>query len=64
MRVNGTETTLREPITLAEYLKREGYDSARVAVERNGHIVPKSGFQDTELSDQDTLEIVHFVGGG
>ena len=36
----------------------------RVAVERNGDIVPKSKFQETMLSDADTLEIVTFVGGG
>lgn len=64
MRINGKETPLEQPITLDRYLKQEGYDSKRVAVERNGEIVPKAVFQDTELSDADTLEIVHFVGGG
>lgn len=64
MRMNGKETPLRQPVTLARYLEQEGYDSKRVAVERNGEIVPKAAFQDTELSDADTLEIVHFVGGG
>lgn len=64
MRVNGKEYELKGPVSLAEFLQQEGYDAARVAAERNGQIVPKSRFQDTELSETDTLEIVHFVGGG
>lgn len=64
MRVNGSECQLKEPVSLAQYLRQEGYGEGRVAVEKNGEIVPKSHFQDTVLSDSDTLEIVHFVGGG
>jgi thiazole synthase len=36
----------------------------KVAVERNGEIVPRSTLQHAALADGDTLEIVHFVGGG
>ncbi len=36
----------------------------KVAVERNGEIVPRSTLQNAGLADGDTLEIVHFVGGG
>lgn len=64
MRVNGKEYELKGSVSLAEFLQQEGYDAARVAAERNGQIIPKSRFQDTELSETDTLEIVHFVGGG
>lgn len=64
MRINGKEIPLQQPITLARYLEQEGYDSKRVAVERNGEIVPKAAFREIDLSDADTLEIVHFVGGG
>jgi len=35
-----------------------------VAVERNGQIVPHSTFDQTELTDGDTLEVVTLVGGG
>lgn len=36
----------------------------RVAVERNGDIVPRSKWETTELREEDKLEIVQFVGGG
>ncbi|HEX7951560.1 MAG TPA: sulfur carrier protein ThiS [Burkholderiales bacterium] len=36
----------------------------RIALERNGEIVPRSDFPDLELQDGDALEIVVAVGGG
>ena len=59
MKVNGKQQALSAPVSLTQYLKENGYNEKRVAVERNGEIIP-----DTILSDADTLEIVHFVGGG
>ena len=50
--------------TLADYLADAGFDSRRVAVERNGEIVPKRLYGETVLADGDTLEVVGFVGGG
>lgn len=50
--------------TLAEYLTAAGFDQRRVAVERNGAIVPKAAYAETVLSDGDSLEVVSFVGGG
>lgn len=41
-----------------------GLDPSRVAVELNGGIVPRSDFKETVLKNGDSLEIVHFVGGG
>jgi thiazole synthase/sulfur carrier protein len=41
-----------------------GLDSRKVAVERNLEIVPRSAYAETELSDGDRIEIVHFIGGG
>ncbi len=64
MKVNGKQQALSAPVSLTQYLKENGYNGKRVAVERNGEIIPKAKFQDTILSDADTLEIVHFVGGG
>jgi thiamine biosynthesis protein ThiS len=51
-------------ITLQDYLLREGYRPDRVAVELNGNIVPKRTYDETILVDEDSLEIVQFVGGG
>lgn len=50
--------------TLAEYLATTNYDPKRIAVERNGDIVPKAQYDVTVLQDGDTVEVVSFVGGG
>lgn len=62
--VNGAARTLRAPLTVAELLEQEGLAGKRVAVERNGAIVPKSAHADTRLAAHDRLEIVVAVGGG
>lgn len=41
-----------------------GLTGKRLAIERNGEIVPRSTFADIELNDGDKLEIVGAVGGG
>ncbi len=50
--------------TVAEYLAATNYDPKRVAVERNGAIVPKAQYGETILVDGDSVEVVSFVGGG
>ena len=64
MIINGENQTLLEPVYLDVFLKREGYQKNRIAVERNGEIVPKSEYEKVIVTDSDTLEIVTFVGGG
>lgn len=51
-------------ITVAILLEREGLAGKRLAVEKNGAIVPKSRHADTPLAPGDRLEIVVAVGGG
>ena len=60
---NGTEQPL-EGQTLAAYLHGAGYDVTRIAVEKNGVIVPKDRYEETILEAGDSLEVVSFVGGG
>ena len=62
--VNGKEISAAVGTNLAEYLATNGYEASRLAVERNGEIVPKSQYAQTILQDGDTVEIVRFVGGG
>jgi len=50
--------------TIAALVRELELDPAKVAVERNREIVPRSTLADAPLQDGDTLEIVHFVGGG
>ncbi len=49
---------------LTDHLAAENYDPKRIAVERNGEIVPKSQYNEIILADGDVIEIVSFVGGG
>ncbi len=49
---------------LAQLLEELSYQAGRIAVERNGEIVPKAQYGAVTLEDGDTLEVVRFVGGG
>ena len=62
--VNGEPRAVARSTTIAALLAELGVAVARVAVERNLEIVPKSQYLGTALSDGDRIEIVHFVGGG
>lgn len=64
VRVNGEERVLPKPTSVSDLLAQLGLAPARVAVEFNLEILPKPSYPDTLLSDDDRLEIVHFVGGG
>ena len=58
------EPALADYATVAALLDGLGHAGKRVAVERNGEIVPKSLHSTTLLSDGDSIEIVVAVGGG
>jgi thiazole synthase len=51
-------------LTVDELLRHLSLDPAKVAVERNLEIVPKSTYRAVGLSEGDRLEIVQFIGGG
>ncbi len=61
--LNG-ETRSTDAASLADLVRELDLEPAKVAVERNREIVPRSTLAETPLQDGDTLEIVHFVGGG
>ncbi|PKB13979.1 thiazole-phosphate synthase [Novosphingobium kunmingense] len=61
--VNG-EPRRAAPGSIASLVAALELDPAKVAVERNGEIVPRSTLAAVPLADGDVLEIVHFVGGG
>ncbi len=63
VKINGASLDLAGK-TLMEYLETTAYDVRRIAVERNGEIVPKAKYPEVVLMDGDTLEVVSFVGGG
>jgi len=62
--VNGAKQRLAPDTDIAVLLERLQLAGKRVAVERNGEIVPRSCFAQTALANGDRLEIVVAVGGG
>jgi len=63
IKINGSSYEWKE-ISLFSALETLGFDPVRIAVERNGEVVPRAQYKDTMLRDGDVLEVVRFVGGG
>ncbi|NLR39254.1 sulfur carrier protein ThiS [Novosphingobium sp. ERW19] len=61
--VNG-EPRRAAPGSIADLVRSLELEPTKVAVERNGEIVPRSTLADVAIAEGDVLEIVHFVGGG
>ena len=62
--LNGLRRQFPEPLTVAALVETLGYVGKRIAVERNGEIVPRGRHGEVVLADGDKLEIVVAVGGG
>jgi thiazole synthase len=62
--LNGEARRLDAPLSVRGLLESLGLDPAKIAVERNLEIVPRSRYGDIALTQGDRLEIVHFIGGG
>ncbi|HYG55779.1 MAG TPA: sulfur carrier protein ThiS [Burkholderiales bacterium] len=62
--VNGAQHSFDKPVEISTVLSRLNLLGKKLAVERNGEIVPRSAHAQTLLADGDHLEIVVAVGGG
>jgi sulfur carrier protein len=62
--VNGQVKRIEPGVNVARLLESLELAGKRVAVERNGEIVPRSLYAATRLAEGDQLEIVIAVGGG
>ena len=62
--MNGEHRRVPDGVSITEMLNEIGIDPARVAVERNLEIVPRSSLSEVSVENGDNYEIVHFVGGG
>lgn len=62
--VNGSAMELQDGFTISDLLTQLELEPPLVAVERNLEIVPKARYGEQVISEGDTIEIVHFVGGG
>lgn len=64
VRVNGESVSDAVGKTVSAYLEHAGYTPEHIAVELNLEILPKGKYSETVISDGDSIEIVHFMGGG
>lgn len=62
--LNGDPIETPDGLTIQGLLEFLKLTDGPVAVERNREVVPRAEHASAQLRDGDTLEIVHFVGGG
>lgn len=62
--INGQSHELAAPLTVADLLAELSLSGRRLAVERNGEVLPKSLHAGTSVADGDRFEIIVAVGGG
>lgn len=62
--INGESRQFPTPLTVAALVDTLGYSGKRIAIERNGEIVPRGRHGEVTLADEDHIEIVVAVGGG
>ncbi len=64
MKINGKEVALEQEITLDALMESQGFDIRKIAVMKNGEIIPKADYSQTIVNNEASLEVVSFVGGG
>ena len=62
--INGEPRSFLAPLTLSQLIEALELTGKRIAIEKNGEIVPRSLHANTSLANGDRLEIVVAVGGG
>ena len=62
--LNGEKINIADSLSILGLIDLYELRASKVAVERNLEIVPKSAYVTTMLKENDTVEIVHFIGGG
>ena len=62
--VNGAAQRFEQPLAVSALIEKMALAGKKIAVERNGEIVPRSLHREILVEDGDRLEIVVAVGGG
>ena len=62
--INGQLQQFESPINVAQLVDYLSLKGKRIAIERNGEIVPRSRFSEELLVNGDHIEVVVAVGGG
>ena len=63
VRINGEDKALAG-INLLEYLTDAGYQLEKIVVERNLEIIPRDQLENVVIQENDSIEVLSFVGGG
>ncbi|MGB9731022.1 MULTISPECIES: sulfur carrier protein ThiS [Calditerrivibrio] len=64
IKVNGNYLEVEDNITLSRLIENLKLNSKKIVIELNRKIIDEKDYILTEIKDGDTVEIVHFVGGG
>jgi len=64
VKVNGSEMNFKNINNIIELLDKLKVNEDRVVIELNGVIVSKEDFGNVNLNEDDTIEVISFVGGG
>ena len=62
--INGETRNIDSELNLLELLKKLELPTTRIAIELNKSVVRKKDWETINISDEDKIEIIHFVGGG
>ena len=61
---NGRQVDIEGSVSVLEFIEAHGYKKERIAVEINEAIVPKKDYDTFIIKENDTIEVLSFVGGG
>ena len=61
--LNGEKTTIKTP-SIVNLLKQLQLNESHVIIEINNQIIPKQQLSNTRLTNNDTVEIIRYIGGG
>lgn len=64
VRLNGEARRIAPALSVRQLLEELGLHPRLVVVERNGEILRRESYEEVRVGAGDTLELVHFVGGG
>ena len=64
VKINGQNQTLNAEMSLSEFIAQKGLNPEGIVVEHNFKIIEKKDLADIAIKENDTIEIVSFVGGG
>ncbi len=64
IQLNGKKIKVYKDLNIKDLVKKYKLNEKKIAIELNGAILPKSHYGKKKLRDNDTVEIVQFIGGG